>query len=275
LPRIALKLEYAGDRFHGSQFQGRVRTVQEELELAVGTFLRMPERKAKVSFSGRTDTGVHSRGQVAHFDSAADVDLWRFCWGVNGILKQDLSITAAQVVPDRFHARFTATERTYAYRILNRTQRSALLKDTYWFVPAQLDIESMQEAASMLVGTHDFTAFRSTSSEETSPICRVKSAQILNLGEGRLEFWISANHFVYNMVRIIVGTLIEIGLGKRPIEDVGLALSERQRRTTGPTAPALGLCLEAVEYPEELELFKNASFQGRELIENLEISSRD
>jgi tRNA pseudouridine38-40 synthase len=236
-----------------------VRTVQQELEEAVGVFLRLPNRKAKLIFSGRTDTGVHARGQVIHFDNDEALDLWRFCWGVNGILKEDLSVTTAQVVADDFHARFSAIRRTYAYRILNQEQRSALLKDDHWFVPFDLNIELMQEAASMLVGSHDFAAFKSSNSDRGTTVCRVERAQILNLGEGRLEFWISANHFVYNMVRIIVGTLIEIGLGKRPISSLGLALSERQRRDTGPTAPAWGLCLESVEYPEAMQLFQEIS----------------
>jgi tRNA pseudouridine38-40 synthase len=274
MPRIALKIEYDGRRFHGSQFQVGVRTVQLDLEQAIGVFLRLPERKAKVVFSGRTDTGVHSRGQVVHFEHPEELDLWRLCWGVNGILKEDLSVTAAQVVPDDFHARFSATRRTYAYRILNRAQRSALLKDNHWFVPFDLNVQLMQEAAAMLVGAHDFGAFKSSNSDTSTTICRVESAQILNLGEGRLEFWISANHFVYNMVRIIVGTLTEIGLGKRPISDLGSALSDRQRRYAGPTAPPWGLTLEAVEYPEAMQLFKSASFQERELIDQ-EISSRD
>lgn len=259
MPRIALKVEYRGTRFHGSQYQVGVRTVQQELEEAVGVFLRLPERKAKIIFSGRTDTGVHARGQIVHFDYPEALDLWRFCWGVNGILKHDMSVTAAQVVPDDFHARFSATRRMYVYRILNRPQRSALLKDDHWFVPLELNLDLMQEAASMLVGTHDFGAFKSSNSDTGTTVCRVERAQILNLGEGRLEFWISANHFVYNMVRIIVGTLIEIGLGKRPISDLGLALSERQRRYTGPTSPPWGLCLESVEYPEAMQLFQEIS----------------
>lgn len=275
VPRIALKIEYRGERFHGSQYQVGVRTVQEELERAVGVFLRLPERKAKIIFSGRTDTGVHSRGQVVHFDVDVEPDLWRLCWGVNGILSEDLSVTQAQVVPENFHARFSAIKRTYAYRILNQPQRSALLKNSVWFVPLALDMKAMQEATSALVGTHDFAAFKSSNSDTSTTVCRVEGAKILNLGEGRLEFWISANHFVYNMVRIIVGTLIEIGLGKRPSSDLGLALSDRQRDKAGPTAPPWGLCLEAVDYPEELQLFKSASFQGRELIGNQENSSRD
>ena len=267
--RVALKIEYLGTDFSGSQFQLGVRTVQAELEKALSVFLRAT---TAVHLSGRTDAGVHARGQIAHFDCAdPDLDLWRLCWALNGILADDISIVAAQVVPDRFHARFTAIERTYAYRILNRPQRSALLKPLYSHVSGPLDYELMQETAQVVVGLHDFTGFRSTNHDTTSALCRVTRAEILNLGEGKLEFWISANHFVYNMVRIIVGTLMEVGLGKRPKTDMGDALFEMERQKAGPTAPPRGLCLESVKYPEEFELFKSASSQGRELISNQEI----
>ena len=267
--RVALKVEYLGTRFCGSQFQLGVRTVQAELEKALAMYLRATTR---VHLSGRTDAGVHARAQIVHFDcDDPDLDLWRLSWALNGILDDDISITAAQVVPDRFHARFTAIQRTYAYRILNQPQRSALLKPLYSHVPGPLDYKVMQELAQILVGSHDFTGFRSSNSDTTTAVCRVARAEILNLGEGKLEFWISANHFVYNMVRIIAGTLIEVGLGKRPRTDMGDALFERERQKAGPTAPPRGLCLESVEYPEEFELFKSASSKGRELISNQEI----
>jgi tRNA pseudouridine38-40 synthase len=255
LPRIALKVEYRGTRFHGSQFQIGVRTVQQDLEQALGVFLRSPDERVKLIFSGRTDTGVHARGQIVHFDTDETLDLWRLCWGLNGILQDDLSLTAAEIAPPDFHARFSATRRTYVYRILNRPQRSALLKNDHWFIPSNLDIPLMQEAASMLIGDHDFSAFKSSNSDTNTTRCRVERAEILNLGEGKLEFWISANHFVYNMVRIIVGSLTQIGLGKQPISSLGLALSEGQRKYTGPTAPPWGLCLESVEYPEAMRVF--------------------
>lgn len=270
MARIALKIEYAGKRFCGSQYQVGVRTVQDELEKALATFLR--RESVRVVFSGRTDAGVHARGQVVHFESATDeLDLWRLCWGLNGILPADLSVTAAQLVPDDFHARFSALRRTYCYRILNRAQRSALLADTHVFVPFELNLSDISELAQQLAGTHDFLGFKSSNSDTLTTLCDVQRAELLNLGEGRLEFWITANHFVYNMVRIIVGTLIEIGLGKRPKTDLGAALHERQRQKAGPTAPPWGLCLESVDYPENYQLFKTARFQGRESARNQEI----
>jgi tRNA pseudouridine38-40 synthase len=253
LPRIAVKLEYLGTRLAGSQYQAGVRTVQGELERALSIFLRRPMR---VALAGRTDSGVHARAQVAHFDVDEDVvDLWRLAWAVNGILPRDVTVVAASVVPDSFHARFSALRRTYAYRILNRPQRSSLCNQTRYFVSLPLDWQAMAASATSLVGSHDFSTFKSANADTLSTVCRVERAELLSLRDGELEFWITANHFVYNMVRIIVGTLVEIGLGKRMPADLGAALWQRSRAKAGPTAPPWGLCLEAVEYPQEYGLF--------------------
>jgi tRNA pseudouridine38-40 synthase len=251
--RIAFLIEYNGKRFCGSQYQAGVRTVQAELEKALSTYARKP---ITCYFAGRTDSGVHARGQVVHIDWPEDnVDLWRLCWAVNGILPKDLSVGNGQIVPAKFHARHSAQSREYVYKILNRPQRSALWQDTHFFVPRVLDYENMIKAASYLPGEHDFSAFRSTNADKTSPICLLERAEILKLAEGQLEIWIKANHFVYNMVRIIVGTLVEIGLGKTPPDCIERALSQKQRSVTGPTAPPWGLCLEKVKYPENYNLF--------------------
>jgi tRNA pseudouridine38-40 synthase len=269
VPRIALLLEYLGTKFHGSQYQDNVRTVQLELEKALTALVGSSSR---IVLSGRTDSGVHSHGQVAHFDWSVDdpflarfaatdsnlapsIDLWRFVWALNGILPGDLSIIAAQNVPDDFHARYSASERQYAYRILNRPQRSALLQETYHFLPFPLNLKAMSEASSLLIGKHDFVSFKSSNGDQGSTFCDVFQAEILNLGEGRLEFWMTANHFVYNMVRIIVGTLLEIGLGKKTPVDLKQALANCDRNLAGPTAPANGLTLISVKYPEQFNLF--------------------
>jgi tRNA pseudouridine38-40 synthase len=257
--RIALLIEYSGRRFHGSQYQAGVRTVQSELEKALATYWRRP---CRAIFSGRTDSGVHATGQVVHFDldipEDETIDLWRCCWGLNGIMSDDLSVTAAQIVPDQFHARFKATERQYVYRILNRPQRSALLSGTYFFIPRNLNVPVMTEAALLLSGQHDFSAFRSTNADNSNTVCDISSVKLLQLPEGRLEFWISADHFVYNMVRIIVGTLIEVGLSKRTPESLQNALQKGDRNLTGPTAPPWGLTLNAVQYPEAYKLFDSS-----------------
>jgi len=257
--RIALLLEYDGKRFHGSQYQAGVRTVQSELEKALAMFWRQPVRAI---FSGRTDTGVHAAGQVVHCDidlAPEQFDPWRFCWGMNGIMKDDLSVRAAQAVPDDFHARFSARSREYVYRILNCQQRSALLRDRYFFIPRFLDVSAMIEAAACLPGHHDFAAFRSTNSDRSNTNCHITRAELLKLPEEQLEFWIAADHFVYNMVRIIVGTLIEVGLGKKPPESMQQALLEGDRALSGPTAPSWGLTLNAVQYPEAYKPFDQGS----------------
>jgi len=259
-PRLALLLEYCGKEFSGSQYQVGVRTVQAELEKALSVLARRPVASV---FSGRTDSGVHARGQVVHVDwPAAEPDLGRLCWGLNGVLDRDIAVRTIDCVVPEFHARYSALSREYVYRILNSPQRSPLLRDTHYFVPLPLDLQAMTVAAAVLSGEHDFSSFRSSNADRVNSICRVTRAEILNLGEGVLEFWISANHFVYNMVRIIVGTLIEIGLGKKLPESLAYALTGKSRDLAGPTAPSWGLCLDSVKYPEVYNLFASVSLAG-------------
>jgi tRNA pseudouridine38-40 synthase len=257
LPRIALLIEYVGKKFHGSQYQLGLRTVQADVESALSIFLK---KEIRVIFSGRTDAGVHAYGQVAHADipdqSAAELDLWRLTWAMNGILKNDVAIRAVQFVPDLFHSRFQATSREYVYRILNRPQRSAIMEDNHYFIPRPLNLSAMQQAAEALLGVHDFIAFRSQTPDKSSTICNVSRAEILNKGEGQLEFWIAADHFVYNMVRIIAGTLVEIGLGKKAPESLSIALNGKDRNLAGITAPARGLTLQSVGYPDKYNIFQ-------------------
>jgi tRNA pseudouridine38-40 synthase len=284
VPRIAFSLEYHGKRFHGSQLQLGVRTVQGELESAFEVLAKQPLR---VTLSGRTDAGVHAAGQCFHVDwpegvipagaataaaiasglepgeAAADLDLWRLMRSLNGIMKNDIAVSAAQIVPESFHARFSANRREYVYRILNRQQRSALLKDTHYHVPYELDVKAMQDGALPLLGQHDFAAFRSSNAEQVSTICTISRSEILQLDDGRLEIWIAADRFVYNMVRIIAGTLTEIGLGKRTLESLETALEKGDRDLSGPTAPPWGLTFQSVRYPKEYNLFELNSFDEK------------
>lgn len=258
--KIALLIEYTGKKFHGSQYQEGVLTVQQELERALAILFGQPLRAI---FSGRTDSGVNARGQVVHVvlpegrQALSRSEIFDLTWRLNGIIIKEMSVTALDNAPSDFHARFSASEREYVYRILNRSQRSALLKDTHYFVRQPLDLKAMRSAASSLLGRHDFASFKSSNSDNSSTICTVRRAELLNLREGELEFWIAADHFVYNMVRIIVGTLIDIGLGKRGVEAVEQALASHDRLLTGPTAPPWGLTLNAVRYPDHFQLFQN------------------
>jgi tRNA pseudouridine38-40 synthase len=256
--RIALLLEYSGKHFHGSQFQGGVRTVQHELEKAVAV---LAGQEIRVHLSGRTDSGVNASGQVVHFDfpdrpDGAPYDLHKMAWSLNGILPKDLAVVNMAVVPETFHSRYSAVKRQYVYRILNRSQRSALLKDTHLHVRQPLSLEPMLDGASRLLGRHDFSAFRSSTTSNANPSCLIYRSELLHLREGQLEFWIAADHFVYNMVRIIVGTLLEIGLGKRDAESVTTALEKRDRDLAGPNAPPWGLTLDSVHYPEAFRLWE-------------------
>ncbi|MDZ4835455.1 MAG: tRNA pseudouridine(38-40) synthase TruA [Candidatus Melainabacteria bacterium] len=264
MPRLAFLIEYHGKKISGSQFQLGVRTVQAELEAACKTLGR---KEMRVHLSGRTDAGVHASGQVGHVDwpdtGEKDLDLWRMAWALNGILKSDISIVDMQLVDETFHARYRATSREYVYRFLNRAQRSVFLKDTHYLVHYPLDVEAMQDGASRLLGRHDFSSFRSTGTSQSSPICTVTRSELLQLGDGRLEFWIAADHFVYNMVRIIAGTLTEIGLGKRTPDSVENALEKSDRDLAGPTAPPWGLTLYSVSYPQNYNLFERDPSQRR------------
>ncbi len=284
--RIALLLEYNGQDFCGSQSQKNLRTVQSVLEEALAIYFRLTKsaktkKPLRAILSGRTDSGVHATGQVAHFELPKDLaedwhklDLQTFAWSINGILTNDISVKQAVVVPSDFHARFHAVERHYVYRILNRPQRSPLCEGSHYFIRAPLDIAAMKEAITCLPGEHDFAAFKSTNSDRHDAICEVKYAKLLNLGEGELEFSIAANHFVYNMIRIIVGTLVEIGLKKRPADSLRAALIGAQRKLAGPTAPALGLSLVSVKYSQPYaNIFKFASFNDQVDKRNEEILS--
>lgn len=256
MPKLALAVEYVGTKFHGSQLQLGHRTVQAEIEAAVKI---MAGRNLRVIFSGRTDAGVHARAQVAHItwkDAKELPDLRRLTWSLNGIMAKDVAIRKIVVAPEDFHARFSAIKREYVYRIFNSPQRSALLKDSHYFIKEPLDLKSMNDGASRLLGKHDFVSFRSSNADSSSTICNVSRCEILNLGEGQLEFWIAADHFVYNMVRIIVGTLVEIGLSKRTPESVSEALIKGERKLNGPTAPPRGLTLNSVQYPAKYCLFE-------------------
>lgn len=230
--------------------------MQAELETALKTLAR---QELRLHLSGRTDAGVHASGQVGHVDwphEVQDSDLWRMAWALNGILKSDIAVVDIQIVDDTFHARYKAISREYVYRILNRPQRSVLLKDTHYLVPYPLDVKAMKDGALRLLGQHDFSSFRSTGTDKSSPICTITRSELLQFGDGRLEFWIAADHFVYNMVRIIAGTLTEIGLSKRTPDSVEDALAKRDRDLSGPTAPPWGLTLYSVSYPEHYNLFE-------------------
>ncbi|MDJ0711469.1 MAG: tRNA pseudouridine(38-40) synthase TruA [Woeseiaceae bacterium] len=245
--RIALGIEYDGTSYNGWQRQKSGLGVQQRLEEALSV---VADEAIEVICAGRTDTGVHASGQVVHFDSSAERSDRGWLLGANSNLPADISVSWVRRVDDEFHARFSATGRTYRYLILNRLQRSALHRERAWWVHQPLDAARMHEAAQRLVGEHDFSAFRAAG-------CQAGSAtrEITDIDVSRDQDWItlrvSANAFLMHMVRNITGTLAAIGQGEAPLEWVTEVLEGRDRTAGGVTAPPQGLTLIAVRYPAE------------------------
>jgi tRNA pseudouridine38-40 synthase len=244
MPRIALGLEYDGTDFCGWQRQRAGRSVQACVEEALS---RVADHPVSAYCAGRTDAGVHACGQVAHFDTQSARSMRGWQLGANGHLPPDACVTWARVVPDEFHARFSARSRTYVYRIINQPGRSALHRTRACWVPQPLDADRMHEGAQHLLGRHDFAAFRAAE-------CQAKTSvrTLHRLSVERQDRWITieacADAFLHHMVRNIAGVLIRIGRGDAPPEWAAAVLAARDRRQAGVTAPAGGLYLVAVSY---------------------------
>jgi tRNA pseudouridine38-40 synthase len=251
--RIALGIEYDGTAYNGWQRQKTGTGVQLLLEQALTAVANHP---VEVVCAGRTDAGVHATGQVVHFDTDADRSLRGWLLGVNSNLPGDVNARWVAAVRDDFHARFSASARTYRYLILNRPVRSALFRDRAWWVRQPLDAGRMRAATECLLGRHDFSAFRATGCQASSPV-----REIFSIVVERRDDWISvtiaANAFLQHMVRNIVGLLVEIGGGDAPVTQAQTVLAARDRRLAGVAAPAHGLTLVRVSYPDEFSLPAN------------------
>jgi tRNA pseudouridine38-40 synthase len=242
MPTYKLTVEYDGTKFHGWQFQPELRTVQGELQKALKVFLR---QDIVLHAAGRTDTGVHALGQVASFRYEQELDPALTQRSLNGILKHDAVVKRVEIVADDFHARFSAIARQYFY-VLSRTP-VAIGRHYAFFCKLPLDLERMQRACPPLVGEHDFRAFCESRTEDPHFLSRVDLAQWEDQGE-RWIFRIRANRFLRSMVRILVGTMIDIGRGRMEPETMAEILAGRERRRAGFTAPPVGLFLEEVFY---------------------------
>ena len=245
MTRYKLTLEYDGRGFVGWQRQDNGPSVQAALETAVKRFCG---EAVSVEAAGRTDSGVHALGQVAHvdLDKAADGDTLRDA--LNFHLKPAaVAVLSAEAVAPDFHARFSATERRYRYRIVNRRARLTLDQGRAWFVPVALDAGAMGDAAKALVGRHDFTSFRATECQAKSPVKTLDALEVSREGE-EIRIEARARSFLHHQVRNMVGTLKLVGEGKWTRDDVARALAARDRKAAGPTAPADGLYLVAVRY---------------------------
>lgn len=249
--RIALGVQYDGTGFRGWQTQSTgVRTVQASLERALA---RVADHPVSLICAGRTDAGVHAIAQVVHFDTQASRSIRAWVRGGNAHLPSDLSLSWACEVLEEFHARFSAQARRYRYLIYNHPQRSPLwhTRATWYYRP--LDVVRMYEASRALIGEHDFSAFRAAECQAHHPVRKIQELTIERRGDGVL-LEIEANAFLHHMVRNIVGVLLPIGTGDRPIEWVAEVLEGRDRTRAGITAPAEGLYLLAVRYPPQFGL---------------------
>jgi tRNA pseudouridine38-40 synthase len=245
--RIVLGIEYDGSRFHGWQTQQPgVRTVQLELEKALS---RVADHPVEVHAAGRTDTGVHASCQVAHFDTDAVRKPHGWVMGSNIHLPDDVCILWSREVSGDFHARFSARGRTYRYYILNRLSRPALLAKRVTWIHSPLDAAKMHEAGQVLVGTHDFSSYRTVHCQAKSPVRTLRSLRVERRGD-YLVLEVHADGFLHHMVRNIAGVLLAVGSGDRPLAWAEEVLEHRDRTRGGITASPHGLYFHRVDYAE-------------------------
>lgn len=237
-------VEYDGTDFAGFQWQPGLRTVQGELEAALHT---LTERQERVVGAGRTDAGVHAIGQVISFRAMTRIPTARLATAMNSVLPPDVRIVAAEVAGEAFHARHSAKSRAYVYLILNRDEPSALWRRYAAHVRQPLNVEAMAAAAARLIGEKDFAAWANALSEVKTTVRRVMRFRVARR-RGFVVLAVEASGFLHGMVRNMAGTLIQVGLGKRPADDVETITRSRDRSLAGPTAPACGLCLVRVTY---------------------------
>ncbi|WP_022704443.1 tRNA pseudouridine(38-40) synthase TruA [Pseudorhodobacter ferrugineus] len=251
MPRYALKIEYDGGPFNGWQRQAEGQpTVQGAIEAALA---RLEDGPHTIAAAGRTDAGVHGLGQVAHCDLAKDWDTFRLMGAINAHLRPSpVSVVACALVDDTFHARFSAVERRYLFRLVTRRAPVTHDRGLVWQVGHDLDLTAMRYGAAHLIGLHDFTTFRSSMCQSASPIKTMDEIEIEERGypDGReYRFSLRARSFLHNQVRSFVGTLERVGAGAWHPEQVAEALAAKDRAACGPVCPPQGLYLNGVGYP--------------------------
>jgi tRNA pseudouridine38-40 synthase len=246
LLNIRIEIEYDGRNYCGWQVQDRSqkKSIQETIEKALQKILR---EKIKIIGSGRTDAGVHAKAQVANFHTRSQMPLARLQEGLNAVLPEDISIARIGFAGADFHSRFSAKAKVYRYTILNRTHRSALLRNYAYFCRYPLNVRLMRKEAKALLGRHNFRAFCASAGAGKNQLKTIKRVTV-SKSNSLVNIEIEADGYLYNMVRNIVGTLIDIGRGRLPEGTIRNVLRSHDRRQAGPTAAARGLCLAKVKY---------------------------
>ncbi|QRO00658.1 tRNA pseudouridine(38-40) synthase TruA [Archangium violaceum] len=247
MPRLKLTLEYDGTRYVGWQVQPNGVSIQARL---LGALEQLLGERVAVEAAGRTDAGVHATGQVVCFDTERTLPLKAYWKGLNGFLPEDIAVVRAEEVPADFDPRRWSHGKRYRYRVSNRPTRSPLRRFTHWEVFSPLAVEAMQRAATHLVGRHDFSAFRASDCQAAHAMREVRRVDVQGTSGDELSFTIEGTAFLKHMVRNLVGTLVEVGKGRRPEAWVAEVLAARERKRAGPTAPAHGLVMEEVFYGE-------------------------
>ncbi|WP_265446594.1 tRNA pseudouridine(38-40) synthase TruA [Acetivibrio straminisolvens] len=241
---VKLIIEYDGTNYHGWQKQKNAKTVQDTIESAIKG---LTGEKAELTGASRTDFGVHALGQVANFKTDSNIPGDRFSYALNRILPDDIVIIESQEVSPDFHARFKSKGKKYRYLIYNSRFPSAILRNRAFHVSYKLDFESMKKAASYFLGTHDFSSFRASGSSVKTSV-RTMTDVLLERDDKIIKFEISGDGFLYNMVRIMVGTLVDVGMGRINDDDIPKIIESKNRKSAGRTAPAEGLYLVEVYY---------------------------
>jgi tRNA pseudouridine38-40 synthase len=250
MTRLRLRLEYEGSGFEGWQLQARGRTIQGTLEAAIR---EVTGTEARIYAAGRTDAGVHAMDQVCHFDSETSLSPEDLKRALNGVLPEDVGVTEARAAAPDFDSRRDVVRKRYRYRILNRTAPSPLRRGVTWHIRRSLEIPAMRRAAELLVGEHDFSAFRGAPGGPPPPESTVRKLERLSVDREGDEVRIEAEgrSFVRYMVRNLAGTLVEIGRGQMEPGSIPGILESRDRARAGQTAPARGLCLVRILYGDE------------------------
>lgn len=243
--RLKCVIAYDGTNFLGYQIQNRGRTVQGELEKVLKNMHK--GERIPVHASGRTDTHVHALGQVIHFDSPLKMESGSWIKALNSQLPEDLSVLQAEYVPETFHARYSSCGKEYHYRVLMKKERDPFLRNYTYHFPFDINMEAVKEAMDHFLGTHDFTSFCSAKSTVEDRVRTIERFDVVQERE-ELLFKIRGNGFLYNMVRIIIGTVLEVGIGKRSPENIPELFEKRDRTLAGKTAPGWGLYLYKVYY---------------------------